>query len=105
MKRHKQLSTWRYINKILLYYNNTCNFLQIIVMIIIYIIIILFYNIILFARANALSNIYIKKSHAETCRLAVFCVKLSFYSDFTVPLGGRRSCSRELRVWYVMFLR
>ena len=53
---------------------------------------------------NRLSKIY-KYSHAETCRLAVFCVKLTFYSDFTVPLSGRRSCTRGLRVYFVNFLR
>ena len=35
VKRHNQLWMWRYINKILLYYNKIYNFLQIIVVIII----------------------------------------------------------------------
>ena len=37
------------------------------------------------------------------CCLALLCVKLTFYSDFTVPLGDRRSCIRSLRVYFVNF--
>ena len=53
-----------------------------------------------------LSKVY-KYSRAQMCCLTAFCVKLTYiyYSDFTVPQSGQRSCHRDLHVCFVNFLR
>ena len=51
-----------------------------------------------FAHANAFKSKIYKYSQAETCRLAVFCVKLTFCSDFMVP-WPRKLSSRSAHLF------
>ena len=48
--------------------------------------------------ANAFKSKIYKYSQAETCRLAVFCVKLTFCSDFMVP-WPRKLSSRSAHLF------